>query len=169
MEIKAILEKPYSETERIDFIVTQNHKNGYDIKETETALEAWGPDETEELEQAKQLKYTENETIRDTFLLSGVTYKNIVFDSDTDQKINLMYAVESMGDEDTIEWVGIDGVSKLECTKVDLLNIGKLITATTSYVWQYRNPQIKKLIEEAETIEEVEAIEITYELPENVI
>ena len=56
MEIKAILEKPYSEEERIDFIVTQNHKNNYNIIETETALEAWGSDETEELEQAKQLE-----------------------------------------------------------------------------------------------------------------
>ena len=34
--------KPYTEAQRIDFIVQQNHKNRYEIKETETSLEAWG-------------------------------------------------------------------------------------------------------------------------------
>ena len=42
MEIKEQLNKPYTEQERIDFIVEQNHQKGYKIKETETALEAWG-------------------------------------------------------------------------------------------------------------------------------
>ena len=42
MEIKATLNKPYTKNERMNFIVTQNHKNGYEIKETETTLEAWG-------------------------------------------------------------------------------------------------------------------------------
>ena len=42
MEIKATLQKPYTEKERIDFIVEQNHQKGYEIRETETALEAWG-------------------------------------------------------------------------------------------------------------------------------
>lgn len=51
MEIKAILNKPYTEDERINFIVVQNHNNGYEIKETETALEAWGYTEEEKAEQ----------------------------------------------------------------------------------------------------------------------
>ena len=42
MEIKAQLNKPYSDRQRADFIVENNHNKGYDIKETETALEAWG-------------------------------------------------------------------------------------------------------------------------------
>lgn len=42
MEIKAILNKPYSEADKLNFIVTNNHQLGYEIKETETALEAWG-------------------------------------------------------------------------------------------------------------------------------
>lgn len=42
MEIKAELKKPYTDKEREDFIVQQNHNNGYEIKETEEALEAWG-------------------------------------------------------------------------------------------------------------------------------
>lgn len=54
MEIKATLPKPYEEKDRLDFIVEQNHKNGYEVKETETALEAWGYTDEEIAEQEKQ-------------------------------------------------------------------------------------------------------------------
>ena len=54
MEIKNKLNKPYTENERIDFIVQQNHQNGYEIKETETALEAWGYTEEEKQQQERQ-------------------------------------------------------------------------------------------------------------------
>ena len=54
MEVKAILNKPYEEKDRLDFIVEQNHKNGYEIKETETALEAWGFTAEEIAEQENQ-------------------------------------------------------------------------------------------------------------------
>lgn len=54
MEIKNKLNKPYTENERIDFIVQQNHKNGYEIKETETSLEAWGYTEKEIQQQERQ-------------------------------------------------------------------------------------------------------------------
>ena len=54
MEIKAELIKPYTEQERMDFIVEQNHRNSYEIKETETALEAWGYTEEEIQEQERK-------------------------------------------------------------------------------------------------------------------
>lgn len=54
MEIKATLNKPYTNEQRMDFIVENNHNNGYEIKETETALEAWGYTEKEIQEQDKQ-------------------------------------------------------------------------------------------------------------------
>lgn len=54
MEIKATLNKPYTDKQRVDFIVTQNHTNGYEVKETETALEAWGYTAEEIVEQEKQ-------------------------------------------------------------------------------------------------------------------
>lgn len=57
MELKATLNKPYTKEQRIDFIVKQNHTNGYEIKETDTALEAWGFDssEIEEAEKKRQI------------------------------------------------------------------------------------------------------------------
>ena len=59
MEIKATLNKPYTDKQRIDFIVAQNHTNGYEIKETETALEAWGYTEEEKQVQAKEARNKE--------------------------------------------------------------------------------------------------------------
>ena len=56
MEIKAELNKPYTENERIDFIVQNNHNLGYEIKETPTALEAWGYTEEEKQEQERPQK-----------------------------------------------------------------------------------------------------------------
>ena len=38
MEIKATLQKPYEENEKLDFIVQYNHNLGYIIEETETEL-----------------------------------------------------------------------------------------------------------------------------------
>lgn len=54
MEIKATLNKPYTEKDRLDFIVEHNHKNGYEVKETETALEALGYTAEEIAEKEKQ-------------------------------------------------------------------------------------------------------------------
>lgn len=55
MEIKATLNKPYTEKAKIDFIVEQNHTKGYMIKETDVALEAWGL-ESDEIEKEKKRK-----------------------------------------------------------------------------------------------------------------
>jgi hypothetical protein len=56
MEIKATLNKPYTFTQRKDFIIQQNRINHYDIVETDLALEAWGYTEEEEIERVKQSK-----------------------------------------------------------------------------------------------------------------
>lgn len=59
MELKASLNKPYSNIERMNFIVENNHNKGYEIKETKTALEAWGSTEEEIQEQEKQNQINE--------------------------------------------------------------------------------------------------------------
>lgn len=38
MEIKATLNKPYTDKQRADFIIKNNHRLGYEIQETEEAL-----------------------------------------------------------------------------------------------------------------------------------
>lgn len=61
MEIKTELLKPYSEQEKMTFIINQNHKNGYEIRETEESLQAWGY--TEEEKQAQERERLDNLTL----------------------------------------------------------------------------------------------------------
>lgn len=81
MEIKAILDKPFLEEEKLDFIVEQNHNNGYEIKETETALEAWGYTEEEAQQQEtvriSNLHMTRGDVFRGLLLAKGVTRADI--------------------------------------------------------------------------------------------
>lgn len=163
MEIKAELKKPYTEDERLEFIVEQNHQNGYEIRETETELIAWGLDSAEQLQQAKIIKISKNDESRDEALYQGVLYKGILFDSDTDQKTNLLAIILTMNDDDTIIWYGKDN-QPLVCNKQDLLNIGSLITQLHSFCWN-RNAEIKAEINNASSIEELEAVEISYTMP----
>ena len=53
MEIKAVLNKPYSDNDRMNFIVENNHRLCYEIRETENSLEAWGYTQGE-IEQQEQ-------------------------------------------------------------------------------------------------------------------
>ena len=127
-------------------------------------------DETQEeadariLEQAKEAKIIENDTVRDEALLSGVTYKNVLFDSDTDQKVNLLATLTMLEEGQTIIWYGMDN-QPLECDKQDLINIGGLITQLHSFCWN-KNAEIKQAVNQAETVEEVENIAISYESEE---
>ena len=59
MEIKAKLDKPYSKAQRQEFIVEQNRRNGYELRETDAALEAWGYSAEERQEQAEQKRKAE--------------------------------------------------------------------------------------------------------------
>lgn len=54
MEIKAKIEKPFTDEQRCNFIVEQNHNNSYEIRETETELQAWGYTEEEKQEQEEK-------------------------------------------------------------------------------------------------------------------
>lgn len=114
-----------------------------------------------EILQIKELKFKENTQKRDSRLINGVTYKNVLFDSDTDQKVNLMFAANSMGDKDKIIWFGMNNES-LECNKQDLINIAVLISDLTSKIWAELNPKYIAEINEAKTVEEVNSIDIDY-------
>lgn len=114
------------------------------------------------LQKAKDEKIVVNDSERDIALNQGVVYKDVLFDSDTDQKVNLLAIVSTMGDTDTIVWFGKDN-QPLECNKEDLINIGGLITMLHRFCWN-KNAEIKAEINNAQTVEEVEAIEINYEM-----
>ena len=115
----------------------------------------------EQLETKKREKILENAKKRDEYILSGVTYKDVLFDADTDQKINLMFAVNSMTESDTIFWLGKNNIP-LECNKQDLINIGSLIANLTSYVWTIKNPSYIQQINESPDLETLNSIIIEY-------
>lgn len=77
MEIKATLLKPYTEKDRMDFIVEYNHNLGYVIEETETELQALGYTEEEkelqEKERIAMLKLTRGDVFRGLLQAKGVT------------------------------------------------------------------------------------------------
>ena len=77
MEIKAELKQPYTEEERINFVVEQNHKLGFEIKETETGIEAWGYTDEEKQEQRKEqiakLSMTKREMFLGLYQAKGIT------------------------------------------------------------------------------------------------
>ena len=77
MEIKAELKQPYTDKQRIDFIVEQNHKNGYEIRETETSIEAWGYTDEEikkqERERLDKLSMTRGDVFEALILAKGLT------------------------------------------------------------------------------------------------
>lgn len=63
MEIKATLNKPYTDKQRADFIVEYNHNKGYEIQETEEALlaiynEPTIEEKNEQIRQQRQARYT---------------------------------------------------------------------------------------------------------------
>lgn len=68
MEIKAELKKPYTQEQRIKFIVENNHKLGYVIEETETSLQAFGETEEEKKQKEKESIALLSLTKREIFL-----------------------------------------------------------------------------------------------------
>src|SRR5574344_263083 len=170
------LAKPFSDVARADFVCLHQGLNYYEDKnciimylDSEKIVNGEATDISqtpeyldEQLAKAKADKLQENTTKRDARLIAGVTYKNILFDSDQDQKINLSAIASNMSDTDTITWFGKDGVSSLSCTKSDIENIGKLIISLTQNVWSNLNPTYINKINACKTIDEVNAIVIDY-------
>lgn len=112
------------------------------------------------LSELKQTKIAENDRLRDEKLNSGVVYSGVLFDSDTDQKVNLLAKYNTMADEDTIVWYGKNNDGLL-CSKPDLLAIGGLISQLHSYCWEM-NSLIKEQIYEADNTDSVLAVSLEY-------
>lgn len=96
MELKAKIDKPYTKWERAIFIGEQNNTLGYEIRETETALEAWGYTD-EELEQRRQ-EWVNNLTMTPLDFIKvlmslGLTLEqvNAFLESHLDVKMQLTY------------------------------------------------------------------------------
>lgn len=157
--------KGYTKEVDVDYTDYCENKNKY-IYDPSTQEIIVNPDYNSVLlEQEKQLKITENDTKRDKRLASGVEYKGVMFDCDTDQKANLLGVSQFMGEEDKITWFGMDNQSLL-MGKEDMLALGQIIVTLTNALWNY-NANIKYQIEQAKNVAEVQKIFIDYDnLPE---
>ena len=136
-------------------LITTDEYGSTDVQNIEVAEDEYL------LYKLKQEKIALNDESRDRALLQGVEYQDVLFDSDTDQKVNLLATVGMMSDSDTITWYGMDNKGLL-CTKADLIAIGGLITELHSFCWQ-NNAYIKEQIAEVNSIADLEQIEVSYE------
>lgn len=170
MEIKSKLNKPYTNKQRTDFIVQQNHRNGYTIEETDKALIAWGKTDEENLPIAKTNKYNEINNGARIYLESG----NALFEIEegkhieaTDGNIAKLsaYALSFMtGVQEVVYWNTKEdetiALNQEQLTQA-LMGLGE-VQAT---VWNVKFPYYLKLLEEAQTVEEINAINVDYSLP----
>ena len=111
MEIKATLNKPYTNKQRIDFIVEQNHRQGYEIRETETELQAWGYTEEEkarkERERLNKLSLTKREVFLALYNDKGITPEAIKeYIKDPESLIEFEYANDYFRGNPLIDAIG---------------------------------------------------------------
>ena len=82
MEIKAELKKPYTENQRMNFIIEYSHKQGFEIRETEEEIQAWGYAEEEialkEKERIAKLFLTGADVERGIYQARGIDFDDIL-------------------------------------------------------------------------------------------
>jgi hypothetical protein len=171
MEIKARLIKPYDESQRIDFIIRQNHQLGREIVETETELQAWGCTDEELLQIAKDSKYNEALEEANIFLNTEATFE-LTEDFHVEATKENMTCLASaamainMGLIPYQEWTSKeDNVLQLSADQCFALSMG--ISAVQTSVWTVQFIDYKNRIEEASTVEEVNSIIVEYRNLEN--
>lgn len=80
MEKKAELKQPYTESQRMNFIVENNHNKGYEIREVETTYEV-----------EEQVPYTETETVEKTgYNLEAWGYSEEELQARERERINML-------------------------------------------------------------------------------
>lgn len=171
MELKAKLNNPYTIDERVKFI-TKNHVSlGYDIKETVTALEAWGYTDTEALANAKEIKYNEANTGAKNYLESGGALfefeegKHIEATDGNIAKLTayaLAFVTGQLQPTDTVVWNTKEDVT-VELSSEQVAQIIAGLGSVQAQVWAVKFPSYTSQIDAAQTIEEVERIIIDYD------
>lgn len=173
------LDKPYTDDERADFIVLHNYNNRRLIEETDDAIYALEPGEklengeivpdtdypARQLAEAKAAKLAQNKEAYEAALKSGVTYKNTLFDCDTLAAVRIMgqmVATQSaaIAAEDTIDWFDYNYMP-VTLTIPEFMELAGLVTLNTRRI-ETLNCGYNTAIEAAQTMEELDAIVISY-------
>lgn len=124
MEVKAELQSPYKEEDRLDFIVVNNHGLGYEIQEDENGLKALGYTD-EELEEFEKAKIKNLKVTKRVFALAlqkiGISYNQLkeLIASNEDAQLEWDLCVELYRDNPLLDIMGAKlGVSPEELDKI---------------------------------------------------
>lgn len=160
MEVKATLKNPFSEEERLSFILENNHLKGWQINETDTELQALG---YSDLEIAKGNKLSELANLKSTKLLT-LNYGGNVYQVDSDSKINIsgkisqiLLAVSSGQDTGAINWITKDN-KVVSFSKEEFMTFGVAVATHTEAVI-FKHDQLRTAVNNATNIDEIKAIE----------
>ena len=193
MSIK--LEKPYTDTEYADFIVLHNHNNGRRIEETETALyalEAWEVLEgdtvvdnteaykAEQLTEAKEAKiqeatdkayaYEQTDALITVKATNAMTRVSDLYhiEGHFTNMIKISAYAQSMGSEDILPWNTKENINVF-LNKTGCAQLSALMQQMNVKLWTVDFPTYIAQIEACETVEEVNAINIEYHSPSEVV
>ena len=188
------LNKPYTDKQRADFIVLHNHQNGRIIEETETALYALEPDEimqeglpvknpdyeTEQLAKAKESKtqeatdkaYSFEEkdalvTVNATNLktrASGIYH----IEGNLTNNIKMSAYASTLDDITVVPWNTKENVNIL-LNKTACQTLTSLMSQMNAKLWTVDFPTYLAQIDTCETADEVNAINIEYQSPSEVV
>lgn len=169
MEIKAELLKPYTDNEKQDFIISQNHNLGYEIRETQEALQAWGKTDDEKLIEAKEQKTQETKDKAYDFLANG----NALFEFEKGKHIEATdgniakFTAYLIGFEKGLYEVVRWNTKEDENVELNIEQVAFILQGLAnvqSDVWTWKYPYYLDKIEQAQTLEEVKNIVIDYEI-----
>ncbi len=119
-----------------------------------------------ELLKEKEIKKAQNKAAYETALKSGVTYKDSLFDCDTLAAVRIMgqlTATQTMAiaTEETIDWFDYN-YQPVSLTIPEFIELAGVVTMNTRRI-ETLNCSINTAISNAQTIEELDAVEIDYE------
>ena len=150
---------------------------GLEIKETQRPIDfaddcngfVWADTPeylAEELLKEKEIKKAQNKAAYETALKSGVTYKDSLFDCDTLAAVRIMgqlTATQTMAiaTEETIDWFDYN-YQPVSLTIPEFIELAGIVTMNTRRI-ETLNCSINTAISNAQTLEDLEAVEIDYE------
>lgn len=119
-----------------------------------------------ELLKEKEIKKAQNKAAYETALKSGVTYKDSLFDCDTLAAVRIMgqlTATQTMAiaTEETIDWFDYN-YQPVSLTIPEFIELAGIVTMNTRRI-ETLNCSINTAISNAQTMEELDAVEIDYE------
>ena len=189
------LDKPYSDKQRADFIVEHNHNNGLTIQETDTALyalEAWELlegdtviDNTESYE-AEQLAIAKESKVQEAtdkaysfeekdalITVSATNFKTrssgtYHIEGNLTNNIKMTAYAQALGDTDVVPWNTKENVNIL-LNKTACETLTSLMSQLNAKLWTVDFPTYLAQIDAAQTADEVNAINIEYQNPQEVV